>query len=144
MTSLSPDKGMSLLYTTMLTFNNCFIQEAIETLRPIVSHPYCISIYQITPHIHIISLQERKDTRKFHFCPFAQCRQAVKKLSQHLQYKHPELGGRKKRVMRARAQVAKGKGQLKPHPIQHKQETLSHMLAAHQGGTKTSMNVCVR
>ena len=61
-----------------------------------------------------ISLQPKTDTRKHHYCPFEGCKRAVKKISQHLQYKHPHIGAKERRILCAKAKVAKGKGALKP------------------------------
>ena len=48
-----PRKGMSLLCTMMPTFNKCFIQEAFESLTPVVN-PFLLR-KQLTPHINVIS-----------------------------------------------------------------------------------------
>ena len=80
----------------------------------------------------------RKDTRKYQFCPFKECRRAVKKLSQHLQYKHPTLDNKQRRAMCIRARVAPGKGALKSLPKTPQQQTLVLERVSHGGaGTST-------
>ena len=58
------------------------------------------------------------------FVPFKGCTRAVKKLSQHLQYRHPHLTAQDRRHITQRAQVAPGMGARKPVPITSKQPTL--------------------
>ena len=94
----------------------------MEILPPVVRH---LSV-RLTVHFSNFHafFQPRKDTRRHHFCPFGTCHRAVKKLSQHLQYRHPHLTSKERRVLTSRAQVAPGKGALKPTAAGAQQPTL--------------------
>ena len=72
-----------------------------------------------------ISLQPKMDTRKHHYCPFKECKRAVKKLSQHLHYKHPHIGAKERKILCAKAKVAQGKGALKPVGASPRQKKLT-------------------
>jgi len=69
-----------------------------------------------------------RDTRKHHYCPFESCRRAVKKLSQHLQYKHPEVSYNERKQLCAAAKVAPGRGARKEARLPPKQLTLHLVL----------------
>ena len=58
-------------------------------------------------------LQSRHDTRKYHYCPFKTCTRAVKKLSQHLRYKHPNLSEKQRKDICGKAKLAEGRGARK-------------------------------
>lgn len=48
----------------------------------------------------------------------------MKKISQHIQYKHPHIGAKERRILCAKAKTAKGKGALKPMSAAPRQKTL--------------------
>ena len=52
----------------------------------------------------------------------------MKKLSQHLQYKHPHLTATKRRQICATVKVTRGRGTLKPNPVSQKQPTILAVL----------------
>ena len=68
--------------------------------------------------------QIHRDTRKFHFCPFPSCQRAVKKLSQHLQYKHPDLSSTDRKSICQKAKVAAFKGARKSQPPAPQQSSI--------------------
>ena len=79
-------------------------------------------------------IQLQKDTRKYHFCPFEGCNRAVKKPSQHLQYKHPDLIPAQRRKICEKAKVAPGKGALKPTRRAPTQPTILSILVQEKSG----------